>query len=212
VVNTSVMIPLLALRFEVHARPSGDHMDDSAIWLFGEVFLLWCLGVIMVGWIRVMRRWRRVRKDLHFLAVLVRVVGWLLEVVVVVGGGMCARQLSGCRLAVPWTFCPWCPSFLGNLLLGVRSPRHGIGSRICVAVAPVLGFSLWCLPLVSLPRPWGVFLMADGFSGWVLIGYVVHLLLASTVPTEVWLRRPSPGSAGLRRVLWLPMRFHLSLM
>ena len=42
------------------------------------------LGVIMVVWIWVMRRWRRVRKDLHFLTVLVRVVGWVLDVVVIV--------------------------------------------------------------------------------------------------------------------------------
>jgi membrane-bound metal-dependent hydrolase YbcI (DUF457 family) len=58
----------------------------------------------------------------------------------------------------------------------------------------------------------GVFLAADGFSGWVLIGYVVHLLLASAVPTGVWLRRPGPSSAGLQRVLWLPLRFDISLM
>jgi hypothetical protein len=58
-VNTSVVVPLLSLRFKVHARPSGDHMDDSTIWLFGEVFLLWWLGVIMVVWIWVMQRWRR---------------------------------------------------------------------------------------------------------------------------------------------------------
>jgi hypothetical protein len=96
----------------------------------------------MVGWIWVMRRWRRVWKDLHFLAVLVRVVGWVLDVVVVGGGGMCVQQLSGCRLAVPWTSYPWWPSFLGNLLLGAHSPRHGIGNRICVAAAPVLALSL----------------------------------------------------------------------
>jgi hypothetical protein len=57
----------------------------TAIWLFGEVFLFWCLGVIMVVWIWVMRRWRRGWKDLHFLAVLVRVVGWVLDAVVVIG-------------------------------------------------------------------------------------------------------------------------------
>jgi hypothetical protein len=62
--------------------------------------------------------------------------------VVVVVGGMCAQQLSSCRLAVPWTSCPWWPSFLGNLLLGACSPCHGISSRICVAAAPVLGLSL----------------------------------------------------------------------
>jgi hypothetical protein len=31
VVDTSVVVPLLPLRFEVHAGPSGDHMDGSAI-------------------------------------------------------------------------------------------------------------------------------------------------------------------------------------
>jgi hypothetical protein len=39
----------------------------------------------MVVWIWVMRRWRRGWKDLHFLAVLVRVVGWVLDAVVVIG-------------------------------------------------------------------------------------------------------------------------------
>jgi hypothetical protein len=60
---------------------------------------------------------------------------------------MCARQLSGCRLAVPWTSCLWWPSFQDNLLWGVHSPCHGIGSRICVAAASAL-------PLVPLSRPW----------------------------------------------------------
>jgi hypothetical protein len=42
------------------------------------------LGVIMVVWIWVVRRWRRRWKNLHFLTVLVRVVGWVLDVLVVV--------------------------------------------------------------------------------------------------------------------------------
>jgi hypothetical protein len=58
-------------------------MDDSVIWLFGEVFLFWCLGVIMVVLIWLVRRWRRGWEDLYFLAVLVRVVGWVLDVVVI---------------------------------------------------------------------------------------------------------------------------------
>jgi hypothetical protein len=43
----------------------------------------------------------------------------------VVGGGgdMCARQLSGCRLVVLETSCPWWPLFPVNPLLGVRNPR-----------------------------------------------------------------------------------------
>jgi hypothetical protein len=43
-VDTPIMIPLLPLRLEVDAGPSGDHVDDSAIRLIGEVFLLWRLG------------------------------------------------------------------------------------------------------------------------------------------------------------------------
>jgi hypothetical protein len=84
VVNTPVMIPLLPLRFEVDTGPSGDHVDNSAIRLFGEVFLLWCLGVILVVWVRVMRRRRRGWNDLNLLMVLICVVGWMLDVAVVV--------------------------------------------------------------------------------------------------------------------------------
>jgi hypothetical protein len=64
----------------------------------------------------------------------------------VVGGGddMCARQLSGCRLVVLGTSCPWWPLFPGNPLLGVRNPRHEIGSNICEVVAPVPGLGLAC--------------------------------------------------------------------
>jgi hypothetical protein len=59
-------------------------VDDSAIWLLGEVFLLWCLGVILVVWVLVMRRRMRGWNNLYFLMVLVCVVGWMLDVVVVV--------------------------------------------------------------------------------------------------------------------------------
>jgi hypothetical protein len=38
--------------------------------------------------------------------------------VVVGGGGMCARRLAGCRMAVLETSYPWWPLFPGNLLLG----------------------------------------------------------------------------------------------
>jgi hypothetical protein len=55
-VDTLVVIPLLSLRLEVDAGPSGDHVNDSAIRLISEVFLLWCLGVILVVWVLVMQR------------------------------------------------------------------------------------------------------------------------------------------------------------
>jgi hypothetical protein len=127
---------------------------------------------------------------------------------VVGGGGMCVRRPSSCRLVVIWTSCPWWPLFLGNLLLGACSPRHEIDSRICVAAASVLGLSLWC----HYYGLGGIFRTASSFSGCVLICYVVHLLLTAAVPPGVWLRRRGPGSAGLRRVLRLPLRFNLSLM
>jgi hypothetical protein len=123
-VDTPVMIPLLPLRLEVDARPFGDHVDDSAIQLIGEVFLLWCLGVILVVWVRVMRRRRRGWNNLYFLMVLICVVGWVLDVAVVVWllvvvvicvrdnslvvGWLCSRHpiLGGlCFRAIPCWVC-----------------------------------------------------------------------------------------------------------
>jgi hypothetical protein len=43
----------------------------------------------------------------------------------------------------------------------------------------------------------GIFLTASGLASGVLVGYVVHLLLTTVVPSGVWLRRPCQGSAGL---------------
>jgi membrane-bound metal-dependent hydrolase YbcI (DUF457 family) len=57
-----------------------------------------------------------------------------------------------------------------------------------------------------------VFLMTGGPTGWVLVGYVVHLLIIVVVPAGVWLCWPGPGSARLRRVLGFPLRFNLALM
>jgi hypothetical protein len=128
----------------------------------------------------------------------------------VAGGGddMCARQLSGCRLVVLGTTCPWWPLFPSNPLLGVRNPRHQTGSNICVVVAPVPVPGLAC----DCHGPRGIFLMARGLASVVLVGYVVHLLLTTAVPSRVWLRWLCPGSAGLRRVLGLSLRLDLSLM
>jgi hypothetical protein len=123
-VDTPVMIPLLPLRLEVDAGPSGDHVDDSAIRLIDEVFLLCCLGVILVVWVRVMRRRRRGWNNLYFLMVRICVVGWVLDVAVVVClwvvvvicvrdnslvvGWLCLRHLvSGglCFQAIPCWVC-----------------------------------------------------------------------------------------------------------
>jgi hypothetical protein len=99
----------------------------------------------------------------------------------VVGGGdgKCARQLSGCRLVVLETSCPWWPLFPDNPLLGVHNPRRETGSNICAVAAPVPG-------LVCHYRGLGgIFLTARGFASGVLVGYVVHLLLTVAVPSGV---------------------------
>jgi hypothetical protein len=75
VVDASVVIPLLSLRVEVDAGPSGDHVNDSAIRLINEVFLFWCLGVILVVDVWLMRRQGRGWYDLYLLVVLICVVG-----------------------------------------------------------------------------------------------------------------------------------------
>jgi NhaP-type Na+/H+ or K+/H+ antiporter len=86
VVDTSVVVPLLSLRVEVDAGPPSDHVNGSAIWLISEVFLLWCLGVIWVVdvWLMRVRRLERRWYDLYLLVVLVCVVRWMQSGAVVV--------------------------------------------------------------------------------------------------------------------------------
>jgi hypothetical protein len=101
--------------------------------------------------------------------------------VVVGGGGMCARQLSGCQLVVLETSYPWRPLFSGNPSLGVRNPRRETGSKICAVAASIPGPVLAC----HCHGPRGIFLTASGLAGRVLVGYVVHLLLTAVVPIKV---------------------------
>jgi hypothetical protein len=54
--------------------PPSYHVNDSAIRLIGEVFLLWGVGdvlMLLVWW------WRWGRYDLYFWMVLVSVVRWM---------------------------------------------------------------------------------------------------------------------------------------
>jgi hypothetical protein len=46
----------------------------------------------------------------------------------------------------------------------------------------------------------------------VLVGDVVYLLLTAAVPTKVYLRRPHPRTAGLRRVFRFPLRLDFALV
>jgi hypothetical protein len=61
-------------------------VNDSTIRLISEVFLLWCLGVIWVVdvWLMRARRLERRRYYLYLLVVLVCVVRWMLSGAVVV--------------------------------------------------------------------------------------------------------------------------------
>jgi hypothetical protein len=73
-VDAAVVVPLLPFCVEVSAGPPSYHVNDSAIWLIGEVFLLWSMGdvlMLLVWW------WGWGRYDLYFLMVLVSVVRWM---------------------------------------------------------------------------------------------------------------------------------------
>jgi hypothetical protein len=83
-------------------------VNDSAIRLIGEVFLFWCLGVIWVVdvWLMRVRRREWGWYDLYLLVVLVCVVRWVLSGAVVVWLWevvlICARDNSW---VVDW-LCP----------------------------------------------------------------------------------------------------------
>jgi hypothetical protein len=61
-------------------------MNDSAIRLISEVFLFWCLGVVWVVdvWLMRVQRWEWGWYDLYLLVVLVCVVRWMLSGAMVV--------------------------------------------------------------------------------------------------------------------------------
>ena len=75
VVDAAVVVPLLSLCVEVGAGPPSDNVNDSAIRLIGEIFLFWCLGVILVVWVWLIRRREWGWYDLYLLVVLICVVG-----------------------------------------------------------------------------------------------------------------------------------------
>jgi hypothetical protein len=101
----------------------------------------------------------------------------------VVGGGvdMYGRQLLGCQRVVPWTSCPWWPSFPGSPSSGARSLRRETGSKICAAAVPVLDRDHVC----HCRGPGGIILTARGLTSGVLVGNVMHLLLTAAVPPGV---------------------------
>jgi hypothetical protein len=139
-------------------------------------------------------------------------VGWMLDLLVVVGllvmvsvrddplvvGWLSSRHsVLGCLSL--WTVPCW--------MRAVFAVKQAIEPSRLLCPSSV---SSSCAVVAALGA--GVFPTMGGLPGWVLIGYGVHLLMIVIVPTGVWLRRSSLGSAGLRRVLGLPLRFNLALM
>jgi hypothetical protein len=73
-------------------------VNDSAIRLIGEVFLLWGLGVVVVVDVLLLLVWGWGRYDLYLLVMLVCVVRWVRSGAVVVwlkGLLVCVRDNSG---------------------------------------------------------------------------------------------------------------------
>jgi hypothetical protein len=142
--------------------------------------------------------------------VLVSMVGWMLDLLVVVWLLVMVSVRDD------------------PLVVGWLSSRHSVPSGLGLRTVPCWVHAVFAVKqAIESPRllcpsttssscvvatPLGVFLAMGRLSSWVLIGYIVHLLMIAIVPAGVWLRQPGPGSAGLRRVLGLPLRFNLALM
>jgi hypothetical protein len=182
-------------------------VDDSAIRLIGEVFLFWCLGVVGVVdvWLLRVWRWEWGRYDLYLLVVWVCVVRWKLSGAVVVW----LRELLICVRD-------------NSRVVGWLRPRHPVSGGLRFWAVPCRVRAVFAVEQavksVRLLRPssalttssvaaalGGILLAARGLTRGVLVGDVVYLLLTTTVPTRVWLRRSRPRTAGLRRVFGFPL-------
>jgi hypothetical protein len=186
-------------------------VNDSAIRLIGEVFLLWGVGVVDVLLLLVWR-WGWGRYDLYFLVVLVCVVLWMRSGGVDVwwrGLLICVRNNSR---VVGW-LRP-CHPVSGGLRLWAVSGLVGVVFAMKQAVE-----SAWRLRTSPAPSAssvsaalGGIFLAARGLTSGGLVGDVVHLLLIAVVPTGVWLRSPRPCAAGLWSVFGFPLRLDFALV
>jgi hypothetical protein len=162
-------------------------VNDSAIRLISEVFLFWCLRVVWVVDVWLLRgwRWEWGRYDLYLLVVLVCVVRWMLCGAVVVW----LWELLICVLDNSW-------------VVGWLRPRHPVpgGLRfwavpcwVCIIFAVKQAVkSARLLRLSSAPTMssiatalGGIILAARDLTSGVLVGDVMYLLLTAAVPTGV---------------------------
>jgi hypothetical protein len=157
-------------------------VNDSAIRLIGEVFLLWGMGdvlMLLVWW------WLRRRHDLYFLKVLVSVVRWMRSGSVDIwwrGWLVIVRDNSG--------------------IVGWLRPRHSVSRGLRFgAVSGLMGAVFAVEKAVESARRLrapsapatssisaslgGIFLATRGFSSGMLVGDVVHLLLTAAIATGV---------------------------
>ena len=177
-------------------------MDDSAIWLIGEVFLLWSMRdvlMLLVWW------WGWRRYDLYFLMVLVSVVRWMRSGGVDIwwrGLLVVVRDNSG---VVGW-LRP-CHSVSGGLRFGAVFGLVGAIFAMEEAVESARRLRSPSAPTASSISAalGGIFLAARGVSSGMLVGDVVHLLLIAAVSTGVWLRSPRPRAAGLWGIFGFPL-------
>jgi hypothetical protein len=186
-VDAAIVVPLLSLRVEVDAGPPIDHVNDSVIRLISEVFLFWCLGVVGVVdvWLLRVWRWDSGRYDLYLLVMLVCVVRWMLSGAVVVG-------LWGLLICVSDN----------SWVVGWLRPRHPVSGGLRFPAVPCWVRAVFAVEQAvksaRLLRPsstpttssvaaalGGIILVAGGLTSGVLVGDVVYLLLTAAVPTGV---------------------------
>jgi hypothetical protein len=125
--------------------PPSDHVNDSAIRLIGEVFLLWGLGVVGVVDVLLLRVWSwGWGYDLYLLVVLVCVVRWMRSGAVDVwlrGLVICVRDNSRVvgwlRLCHPVSggLCLWAVSCRVRAVFAVEQAVKSV-RLLCTSPAP----------------------------------------------------------------------------
>jgi hypothetical protein len=184
-------------------------VNDSAIRLIDEVFLLWGVGDVLM---LLMWGWGWGRYDLYIRMVLVSMVRWMRGRGVDIWWrgllvGVCNN--SG---VVGW-LRPCHPVFGGlrfwavfSLVGAVFAVEETVESarRLRASPAPTASSTSAALG--------GILLAARGITSGVLVGDVVHLLLVAAFSSRVWLRSPRPRAAGLWSIFGLSLGLNLALV
>jgi hypothetical protein len=182
-------------------------VNDSAIWLIGEVFLLWSMGDVLMLLV-----WWWGRYDLYFRMVLVSVVRWMrgggvdiwwrgLLVSVCDNSGVVGR-LRPCH-PVSGGLRFWAIFGLVGAVFAVEETVES-ARRLRASPASTAGSTSAALG--------GILLAARGITSGVLVDDVVHLLLVAAFSAGVWLRSPRPRAAGLWSIFGLSLGLNLALV